>query len=141
MKSILTTLLVVLAVVAGIWYFRGDKDDSQEGQKQNSSQPSNSSNNSSGSGNSSTNTPDDSESSDSNNGSVVEEIPNSLRGELNASNDKNRGNLMLLLADSDRIIYLNTSRDYSALIGKNVVVMIDGSMDDFLLVDIKEQGN
>jgi hypothetical protein len=48
---------------------------------------------------------------------------------------------MLLLSDSDRIIYLYTSRDYSALLGKNVMVTIDGSLDDFRLVDIKEQGN
>jgi hypothetical protein len=70
---------------------------------------------------------------------VVEEIPNALEGELKASNDKRRGNLMLLLKDSDRVIYLNTSRDFSQLIGKQVSVSIEGSLDDFRLLDIKAQ--
>ncbi len=70
---------------------------------------------------------------------VVEEVPNALNGELQNSSDPKRGNLMLLLQDSDRIIYLHTSRDYSALVGKQVQVMIDGSLDDFRLVDIVEQ--
>lgn len=70
---------------------------------------------------------------------MVEEVPNGFEGELKASSDKRRGNLMLLLKDSDRIIYLNTSRDYSSLIGKQVKVDIEGSLDDFRLVDIKAQ--
>jgi hypothetical protein len=71
-------------------------------------------------------------------GDVVEEVPNALEGELRDSSDKRRGNLMLLLKDSDRIIYLNTSRDFSQLIGKQVSVSIEGSLDDFRLLDIKE---
>jgi hypothetical protein len=43
----------------------------------------------------------------------------------------------LLLKDSDKVIYLNTSRDFSSLTGKQVIVTIDGSQDDFRLVDIK----
>jgi hypothetical protein len=70
---------------------------------------------------------------------VVEEVPNALEGELQASNDKRRGNLMLLLKDSDRIIYLNTSRDFSQFIGKDVAVSIEGSLDDFRLLDIQER--
>ena len=67
----------------------------------------------------------------------VEEVPNSLSGQLQKSNDSRKGNLMLKLADSERTIYLNTSRDFSSLVGKDVVVTIDGSLDDFRLVDIK----
>jgi hypothetical protein len=69
---------------------------------------------------------------------IVEEVPNALEGELKESNDKRRGNLMLMLKDSDRIIYLNTSRDFSQFIGKQVSVSIEGSLDDFRLLDIKE---
>jgi hypothetical protein len=67
----------------------------------------------------------------------VEEVPNALEGELKVSTDKKRGNYMLLLNDSDRIIYLNTSRDFSSLVGKQVLISIDGSLDDFRLIDIK----
>lgn len=72
-------------------------------------------------------------------GTVVEEVPNAFEGELKTSNDNRRGNLMLLLKDSDRIIYLNTSRDFSSLVGKQVSVSIEGSLDDFRLLDIKER--
>lgn len=69
---------------------------------------------------------------------IVEEVPNAFEGELRQSTDKRRGNLMLLLKDSDRVIYLNTSRDFSQFIGKQVSVSIEGSLDDFRLLDIKE---
>src|SRR5690606_30800429 len=70
---------------------------------------------------------------------VIEEVPNALEGELLVSTDRRRGNLMLLLEDSDRIIYLNTSRDFSQLVGKQVSVIIEGSLDDFRLIDIQEK--
>lgn len=69
---------------------------------------------------------------------VVEEVPNAIYGELQESNDSRRGNLMLLLDDEDRLIYFNTSRDYSDLVGEHVQVTIEGSLDDFRLIDIKE---
>jgi hypothetical protein len=68
---------------------------------------------------------------------TITDVPNALEGELQVSNDTKRGNLMLLLKDSDKVIYLNTSRDFSSLTGKQVIVTIDGSQDDFRLVDIK----
>lgn len=61
-----------------------------------------------------------------------------LEGVLETSNDLSRGNLMLLLLNSDRIIYFKTSRDFSALIGKSVVVKIEGTLDSFRLIDIEE---
>lgn len=144
MKSIIIFLLLVLAVVAGIWYFKGSKDDNSDNsttQQQNSNSSSSDNSNSSNSNSSSDSETQDSTSASDSDDTVVQEVPNGLEGQLKVSNDSNRGNLMLLLKDSDRIIYLYSSRDYSSLIGKNVLVTIDGSLDDFRLVDIKEQGN
>lgn len=60
-----------------------------------------------------------------------------LKGELKASDNSVRGNLML---ETDHTkIYLRTSRDFSALIGKKVEVTIKGTLDSFVLVDIKEK--
>jgi hypothetical protein len=128
MNKILTILVVILLVVAGVWYFRND-DTSQTPGPQEQEQDQNGSNQS-----------EDSSQDDTPSGDIItEEIPNGLKGQLQVSNDKRRGNLMLLLDDSDRIIYLNTSRDFSSLIGKEVVVSIEGSLDDFRLLDIQAQ--
>ncbi|MBI4276291.1 hypothetical protein HY629_00430 [Candidatus Uhrbacteria bacterium] len=67
------------------------------------------------------------------------ESGNTLRGVLRASNDRTRGNLMLELADSDKVIYLRSSRDFSALYNKEVAVIIDGDLNEFTLLDIKAQ--
>jgi hypothetical protein len=139
MKSTLLVLLVILAVVSGIWYLRSD--EAEEPEKKGTTQQQNNTSTPSTSNSSDSSAPDVMIEEDEDTETVVEEVPNGLQGELRASNDSNRGNIMLLLNDSDRIIYLNTARDYSALFGKNVLVKIDGSMDDFRLVDIIEQGN
>ncbi|MEK7617518.1 MAG: hypothetical protein AAB410_00030 [Patescibacteria group bacterium] len=60
-----------------------------------------------------------------------------LEGVLKISDDLKRGNLMLVQAD--HIVYLFTSRDYSQLFEKEVKVEIDGSLENFRLVDIKEK--
>ena len=57
-----------------------------------------------------------------------------LSGTLQASNNPARGNLMLMT--DKQTIYISTSRDYSALIGKTVVVSYDGTLDNFRLGDI-----
>lgn len=62
---------------------------------------------------------------------------NTLEGVLKASNDRGRGNLMLELSDSDRVIYMTSSRDFSSLYGKEAVVSIDGDLKGFKLIDIK----
>jgi uncharacterized protein YpmB len=62
---------------------------------------------------------------------------NVLEGTLKTSTDSARGNLMLELLNSDRIIYLRTSRDFSSFVGKDVAVTIDGTIDKFTLVDIQ----
>lgn len=66
-----------------------------------------------------------------------QEPENTFEGTLKVSNDKKRGNIMLELADSDRVIYMSTSRDFSAFYGKEVVVSIDGDLNGFKLLDIK----
>jgi len=59
---------------------------------------------------------------------------NSWIGILKTSDNETKGNLMLVTGD--RTIYLRTSRDYSALIGKQVSVNYKGTLDSFGLVDI-----
>lgn len=132
MKKLLLFLVVVLIVVAGVWYFKQDNGQPQD-ETNNTTGQNSGSNSSSNSSNSSSSSSSDEEDT------TVMEIGNTLSGELKASNDTKRGNLMLMLTDSDRVIYLHTSRDYTALIDKEVVVTIDGSLDDFRLVDITER--
>lgn len=64
---------------------------------------------------------------------------NFLEGTLKISNDQSRGNLMLELMNSDRIIYLRTSRDFSGLLNQLVAVQIEGTIDYFSLIDIQPQ--
>jgi hypothetical protein len=121
MKSkYILSLLVLIVLGAAVWYFGMKPESPSTNNGSNSPTPTPTSNNSNNSGS-----------------SIVEEIPNGLEGELRASTDKKRGNLMLMVKDSDRVVYLNTSRDFSSLIGKQVVVTIEGSLDDFRLLDIK----
>jgi len=58
----------------------------------------------------------------------------SLEGELQASDNPAKGNLMLITPK--RTIYVHTSRDFSTLIGKQVGLVIDGIEDNFTLKDI-----
>src|SRR3989344_4755402 len=69
--------------------------------------------------------------------SLQPEEGKTLRGVLRASNDKKRGNLMLELDDSDRVIYLTSSRDFSSLYDQEVELTIDGDLNGFTLLDIK----
>ncbi len=55
-------------------------------------------------------------------------------GNLKTSDTASKGNLMLTTAE--RTIYIKTSRDYSALIGKKVRVSYSGSWQNFVLGDI-----
>lgn len=57
-----------------------------------------------------------------------------VSGTLQVSDNPNRGKLMLVT--SDRTVYIFTSRDYSSLIGKDVVMHYEGTLDDFMLGDI-----
>ena len=59
-----------------------------------------------------------------------------VEGTLWASDNETKGNLMLVTTGA--IIYIRTSRDFSGLINKNVVVSTDGALDNFTLLDIQE---
>jgi hypothetical protein len=61
---------------------------------------------------------------------------NTLEGVLWSSDDEAKGNLMLV--NSGITIYLKTSRDFSDLIGKNVIISMDGALDNFTLLNIEE---
>jgi len=62
---------------------------------------------------------------------------NYLEGVLRNSEDASRGNLKLISKLGD--IYLKTSRDFSNLVGLEVLVLINGTQDSFELVDIQSK--
>ena len=64
------------------------------------------------------------------------ETIDALDGVLWASDDETKGNLMLVTNYAN--IYINTSRDFSGLIGKSVVASVDGTLDNFTLLNIEE---
>ena len=55
-------------------------------------------------------------------------------GTLQNSDNKAKGNLMLVTAD--RNIYIKTSRDFSALVGKKVDISYEGDVNNFVLGNI-----
>ena len=55
-------------------------------------------------------------------------------GTLKTSDNSSKGSLMLLT--KDYTIYIRTSRDYSALLGKTVSVSYKGTVNNFTLQDI-----
>ncbi len=58
-------------------------------------------------------------------------------GILKTSDNAARGQLMLITPS--HVIYLRTSRDFSAFVDKNVVVTIEGELENFRLLDIKAE--
>ena len=60
-----------------------------------------------------------------------------LSGELRASSDPARGNYLFVSGSNQ--IYIRTARDFSSLVGKQVEVTISGTLESFVLVDIKEK--
>jgi len=70
------------------------------------------------------------------NGAIIKKLDNMLEGILWASDNAAKGNLMLVTGDTT--IYINTSRNFNELKGKNVIVTIDGTPDDFTLLNIEE---
>lgn len=59
-----------------------------------------------------------------------------LEGKLEKSDNPGRGNLMLITKETR--VYLYASKDFSGLVGKNVTVEAEGSIDNFRLIGIKE---
>lgn len=130
MKKFSWVVVVGIIAVAGfIWHNNRPVQIEEDIIQQNDNQNNSSNNGAQNFGNNDQN--EASEQDDAEDGSV-------LRGTLQTSNDTRHGNLMLLLEDSDRIIYFNTSRDFSSLIGKNVKVEIDGDLNNFVLINIEE---
>lgn len=60
-----------------------------------------------------------------------------FEGTLSNSDDPARGNYKLASEDSE--IYLRTGRDFSKLVGLQVMVFINGTMEKFELVDIQSK--
>lgn len=111
-KIIVSIVVIVILVVAGIMIFnKNDQDEEQAKFHENINS-------------------EEQKPNDTVKGNVLE-------GTLKTSNDPARGNLMLELLNSDQVIYLRTSRDFSSLIGKDVAVTIDGTMEKFSLIDIQ----
>lgn len=59
-----------------------------------------------------------------------------LEGILWASDNKDKGDLMLV--NNYSTIYIKTARDFSSLIGKNVIISFNGTLDNFTLLNIEE---
>ena len=66
-----------------------------------------------------------------------ETATNYLEGVLSNSDNLNLGNLKLVSSEGE--IYLRTSRDFSKLVGLQVMVFIDGTKEKFELKDIQSK--
>ena len=62
-------------------------------------------------------------------------LANVLEGMLRYSDDPTRGNFKIVSVYSD--IYIRTSRDFSNLVGFEVLVRISGTLDKFELISIE----
>ena len=70
------------------------------------------------------------------NSAANEKPVGTLEGTLWLSDNEARGNLMLI--NSTATVYVRTSRDFSSLVGKYVIVSIDGILENFVLLNIEE---
>ena len=63
---------------------------------------------------------------------------NSWEGKLQVSDNATRGSLLLMTQVNGRPtnIYIRTARDFGALVGKDVIVTYDGTLDKFVLLNI-----
>lgn len=102
---------IIIVIVAGVQYFKNQKP-ANETQNQNARQEQNQKNSAGGN----------------------PAAASGLEGVLKISDNLKRGNLMVVMAE--RVVYLFTSRDYSKLLNKEVKVVIDGTLENFRLVDI-----
>ena len=67
---------------------------------------------------------------------TVKQSVDTLEGVLWLSDNETKGNLMLVTADTT--IYVRTSRDFSGLVGRYVVASVDGTLENFSLLNIEE---
>lgn len=62
-----------------------------------------------------------------------------VTGKLSTTDNPTKGNFMV---QSDKgMVYVNTKRDFSSLVGQNVTLSADGTMTAFTLMDIKAAGD
>lgn len=64
-------------------------------------------------------------------------VGNYLEGRLENSDNTEKGNLKLLSSVGQ--IYIRTSRDFSSLIGFDILMTIDGTLDKFTLLNIERR--
>ena len=67
---------------------------------------------------------------------IADENVDTLEGVLWSSDDETKGNLMLV--NNNSTIYIRTSRDFSDLTGKYVIASVDGTLDNFTLLNIED---
>jgi hypothetical protein len=60
---------------------------------------------------------------------------NTFEGLLQASDDSSKGNFKLISGGHE--IYIRTARDFSKLLGLQVMATISGTMDNFQLIDMQ----
>lgn len=108
--------VVILGLLASIYYFGSSKPE----QSQNPNTPAPQSQ-------SQEESEDDMEQQES-------DLENTWEGVLKLSDNSKKGNLMLVMGK--QVIYINTSRDYSSLLEKEVRVIYDGTLENFRLGDI-----
>ncbi len=65
---------------------------------------------------------------------TASQTKNTWLGQLKKSDNSTKGNLMLIT--KDRTIYMKTSRDFSALLDKNISVTYEGTWQNFVLGDV-----
>ena len=111
-------VLVIIAALAGISYFKNrGANTNKTGQEQTQNQP----------GDNTNNNPNQQNPPAAGEGELV--------GTLKTSDNLKRGNLMLVI--SDHTIYLFTSRNYSALLNKQVTMKINGTMENFSEAEVR----
>lgn len=69
--------------------------------------------------------------------STSQREPGLMEGVLKKSDNSKKGNYMLVM--EGKTVYISTSRDFSALVGKTVSVTYEGTMEDFKLGSISEK--
>ncbi len=117
-KKTIGIVAVVVVIIAALWFMSGKKQGSDENSNVTPSP-----------------TPSMPQVKDEPNPpAAMPEGTNTWEGTLKTSDNKAKGNLML--QTKDRVVYIKTSRDFSSLIGKEVTVTYNGTLDSFILGSI-----
>lgn len=109
-NQVYVTVAIIIVILGGIWFFK-NKDEYTPSKANNSAE-----------------TSTDKEQNPMDSGTT-------WTGTLKKSDNASKGNLMLVT--KDRTIYMQTSRDFSPLLDKEVSVSYEGDYTSFILGDIK----